>query len=360
VPLAPAPVASPQASGPSDESETAATPSTPTTPTPEAGRIKHVFVISLASPGYEASFGTASQMPYLATTLRPQGKLLSGYSLSDESGLANGIAAISGQPPNASTMANCTTYAEFTSGAKLSSSGVVSGGTGCVYPVEALTIADQLGSARFRWRAYMDGMVDETGKAHNCVHPDSGMPDEPILGGYAARHNPFIYFHSLLDLGDCAVNDVPLSQLDIDLKKADSTPNFSYISPSLCNSGVAGQCPAGAPEGASSADAFLSQLVPRILASAAYKQDGLLMITFSEANATSAETAMPVGTNPLQVGSLLLSRYASGGATDGTPYNPYSLLRSVEDLFGLSHLAKAAGTKVKSFAPALLGESGGD
>src|SRR4051794_29983151 len=35
-------------------------------PKPEAGRIKHVFVVSLASSGYDAAFGsgTASQMPY--------------------------------------------------------------------------------------------------------------------------------------------------------------------------------------------------------------------------------------------------------------------------------------------------------
>jgi hypothetical protein len=48
------------------------------------------------------------------------------------------------------------------------------------------------------------------------------------------------------------------------------------------------------------------------------------------------------------------------GSTDAVAYNPYSLLRSTEDLFGLNNLAKAQATKVKSFTPALLGENSGD
>ena len=47
-------------------------------------------------------------------------------------------------------------------------------------------------------------------------------------------------------------------------------------------------------------------------------------------------------------------------STDAVAYDPYSLLRSTEDLFGLSHLGEADKAKVKSFAPALLGENQGD
>src|SRR3954466_6524175 len=60
---------------------------------PEIGPVKHVFVISLASPGYEQSLGAQSQMPYLSATLRPQGELLSNYTLLGEGPLPNGIAA---------------------------------------------------------------------------------------------------------------------------------------------------------------------------------------------------------------------------------------------------------------------------
>lgn len=342
---------------PASESPPAKQPAAPKESLPEAGRIKHVFVVSLASSGYDAAFGATPQMPYLANTLRPEGELLSGYSLLTGAGLPNGIAAVSGQPPNVQTEENCPTFGEFPASSAVDDKGVVSG-DGCVFPVEALTLADQLVSGRFRWRAYVEGMVDEIGKPDSCVHPDFGGADEPIQGGYAARHNPFVYFHSLLDLGDCAVNDVSLDELSTNLSKLDSTPNYALIAPNLCNAGVTGQCPAGAPDGAASADAFLSQWVPKILASPAFKKDGLLVVAFGELNPPDPAVAVPTG--PPKVGALLVSRFVSPGATDSAAYDPYSLLRTIEDLFGLDHLGMADGTKVKSLAPGLLGETRGD
>jgi phosphatidylinositol-3-phosphatase len=352
-----APLASAEPSAvPSEPAPPAKQPAPPAESLPEAGRIKHVFVISLASSGHDAAFGATPQMPYLAGTLRPEGELLSGYSLLDDAAVPNQIAAISGQPPNAQTEQNCPAFSDFPASASLDSKGVVEG-DGCLYPVEALTLADQLTAGRFKWRGYMEGMVDGAGKPDNCVHPESDGTDEPPPGGYATRSNPFVYFHSLLDLGDCALNDVPLDQLSADLRKIDSTPNYALVSPNLCNAGATGQCPAGSPDGAASADAFLAQWVPKILDSPAYEKDGLLVVTFGELNVadpTAAPTVSP------KVGALLLSRFVSPGATDSAPYDPYSLLRTIEDLFGLDHLGLADGAKVKSLAPGLLGETRGD
>jgi hypothetical protein len=337
---APAPEAAPE---PEPEPE----PTTPAVPAPEAGRVKHVFVVSLASSGYDAAFGATPQMPYLASTLRPQGTLLSGYSLLDTAALPNSLAAVGGQPPSAETKAGCPDYGK------------------CVYSAETLTLADQLGIAKFSWRAYMESMANpETGAPDNCVYPQPGAPAATATGGYSATLNPFVYFHSLLDLGDCASDDVPLTELEKDLKTLKSTPNYSYISPNLCNAGVSGQCAAGTPDGAASADAFLAALVPKILASPAYKADGLLIVSFGQANPAAIDpaTGTPVATtaDPKKVGALLVSQFVSPGSTDAVAYDPYSLLASTEDLFGLSRLAKAEGPKVKSFAPALLGTNGGD
>ncbi|HMJ73483.1 MAG TPA: alkaline phosphatase family protein [Solirubrobacterales bacterium] len=356
-----APLAAPAPASPPPESAPSSEPLPAASAAPEAGRIKHVFVISLTSPGYEAAFGETSQMPYLATQLRPKGELLSGYTLLDAAGVPNGIAAVSGQPPNASTQADCSTYTEFPASAKVDANGVVSG-AGCVYPVETLTIADQLAGGRFDWRAYMEGMVDETGKAANCVHPDADATDAPPPGGYAAAQNPFVNFHSLLDLGDCATNDVPLEQLPVDLRKAEGTANYSYIAPTPCDSGVAGQCPPGSVEGAAAADAFLAKWVPQILASPAYKEDGLLIVTFGAAGAVASDTApAPAPADgPLHVGTLLVSRFVPPGSTKATTLDPYSLLRTTEDLFGLEHLGLASQDKIASFAPELLGETSGD
>ena len=276
---------------------------------PETGPVKHVFVISLTSPGYEQSLGAQSQMPYLSTTLRREGELLSNYTLLGEGPLPNGIAALSGQPPNSATESGCPGYEEFSS-AKASSNGVLAG-SGCVYPVETQTIADQLTIDQLSWRAYVDGMVDPEGKPADCVRPNPGEGSGSTQpGGYAASQNPFAYFHSLLDLGDCSENDVPLQELSKDLAKAEKTPSYSFIAPTPCDAGTAGQCPPGAPEGAASADAFLAAWVPKILAAPAYKADGVLIIAFSATNPPAPGAPAP-SADPLRTGALLLSPFAT-------------------------------------------------
>jgi hypothetical protein len=326
-------------------------------PAPETGPVKHVFVISLSSPGYEQAFGAQSQMPYLSATLRPQGVLLDHYAALDAGALPNGIAAIGGQPPNPATKVGCPEYEAFTTAPN--SKGVLSG-PGCVYPVETMTIADQLTIAQLGWHAYVGGMVDEAGEPANCVHPDPGEPSTAAQpGGYAASQNPFTYFHSLLDLGDCSENDVPLEQLSKDLTKAEKTPGYSFIAPAPCEAGTAAQCVLGAPDGAAAADAFLSAWVPKILASPAYKADGALIVTFSAVNPTSPGGPAPTGEG-LRTGALVVSPFAQPGATDSAAYDTYSLLRSSEDLLGLEPLGLAAGLKVKSFAPSLTEQDAGD
>ena len=339
---------------------------TPKTTTPKPSRVKHVFVITLSSPGYDNAFGAQSQMPYLANTLRPQGELLSNYTLLTDKGLPNYIAMVGGQSPNALTSGDCTTYTEFPGNAQPDGKGNVPG-DGCVYPAQAINLADQLFSARFNWGAYMEDMGNpepvpqgETAPANppqNCVHPDSNAADptqdvrkaDPSTGyagsGYAARHNPFAYFHSLLDLGSCTQKDVPLDQLNGALGAA--TPNFTFISPNLCDTGEPTECNTDVTNpGPAQADKFLSDWVPKILASPAYQQDGVLMITFGEANP---------GVNGAPVGTLLLSKFLTPGSTNGSAFNPFSIFRTVEDLFGLEHIAAATRTGTTSFAPDLIG-----
>jgi hypothetical protein len=322
---------------PAPEPEAPAPPSEPELP--EAGPVKHVFLISLASPGYEAAFGTTSQMPYLSGTLRQQGVLLTNYSLLDEAALANGFAAIGGQAPTAASEADCPEYEQ------------------CLFPAETLDLAGQLTTGRFTWHAYLGDMADPEGQPGSCVHPEPDATEELPTGGYAAKLNPFVFFHSLLDLGDCAANDVPLSELAGDLKKPEDTANFSYIAPNLCDSGFSGQCPEGTVDGAAAADAFLGKLVPEILSSPVYKQDGLVIVSFGaaqpEAVAPPADpAAAPV--DPLKVGGLLISPLLTPGGTDAAPYTPYSLLRSIDELFGLAPLGEAEGKKIRSFGSAFI------
>jgi phosphatidylinositol-3-phosphatase len=309
---------------------------------PEAGPIKHVFLVSLASPGYEAAFGNGAQMPYLAGELRPQGVLLTDYSLLDSAPLPNAFATVAGQPPTEASRAGCPDVEE------------------CLYDVETLTLPDQLAGARLSWHGYFEGMADGEGKPDNCVPPDPAASGAETESGYSPSLNPFVFFHTLLDLGDCDENDVPFDELAGDLKKTDATASFSYISPNLCNAGFRGKCPEGAPDGAVAADAFLAKVVPEILASPAYKADGLVIVSFGAADPAPPTDPGTAPEDPRKVGALLLSPLLAPGGTDGAQYNPYSLLRSVEDLFALEPLGKAGGAKVHSFAPAFTAANGGD
>lgn len=334
--LLPAPAPAPSAPAPQPEAPAEPAPE----PEAEAGPVKHVFLVSLTSPGYDAAFGTASQMPYLSGELRPQGVLLTNYSLLDPAPLPNGFATVGGQAPTADSEAGCTDP------------------EACLYDVETLTLPDQLAAAQLSWHGYFEGMTDAEGKADNCVQPDPAAPEAVTPAGYAPRLNPFVFFHSLLDLGACGESDVPLDELSGDLKKADATANFSYVSPDLCNAGFRDSCPEGTADGAAAADAFLAKVVPEILASPAYKADGLLIVSFGAADPAPPSDPAPV--DPKKTGALLLSPLLAPGGTDGAQYDPYSLLRSIEDMFGLQPLEKAGGAKVHSFASAFAAGNGGD
>src|SRR5262249_47564206 len=164
---APSPLPAPAAPAPAGgEEESPAsktdTPEIPTAAEPSGpvGPIKHVFVISVSSPGYEQSLGKASEMPYLSS-LAPKGQVVPGYRLLSENPLPNNVALVSGQRPNPDTESDCAVYASFPpTAAPEKKSGRVNG-SGCIYPVEALTLADQISGARMTWRGYIEDMADE-------------------------------------------------------------------------------------------------------------------------------------------------------------------------------------------------------
>jgi hypothetical protein len=116
----------------------------------------------------------------------------------------------------------------------------------------------------------------------------------------------------------------------------------------------AAACPSGEPAGAQAADAFLQEVVPMIEASAAYREHGLIVITFGTgqqgaSSSTSAsapagadtETTYPAGsiTSTLTAagapaGALLRSPFLShAGARSASAFNPLAPHESLEALF---------------------------
>jgi hypothetical protein len=308
----------------------------------------HVFVINLENKSYRDVWGEQSEAPYLSRTLRPQGELLTQYFAIGHSSLTNYIAQLSGQGPNPSTSHDCPRYEPF-SATGTASLGQLQG-SGCVYPDSVPTLAGQLSAAGKTWKGYMEDMGTP------CRHPEPGARDTnqnaSADGQYATRHNPFVYFTGITSSPECQSNVVDFSNLAADLTSASSTPNLSYVSPNLCNDGHDSPCADGRPGGLATADEWLRQHVPEILSSAAFKQDGLLVITFDEAEGKeSAESSLPGGAGGGRVGALLLSPLVKAGSANDRPYNHYSLLASIEDAFDLPYLGYAAAPDLNRFGP---------
>ena len=328
--------------------------------------IHHVFVIVLENESASATFGSGSPAPYLSQTLRAQGAYLPKYYGIGHESNDNYIAMVSGEAPNAATQADCQTFSDFASSA-LGPNGQALG-PGCVYPSNVQTIAGQLTDAGLTWRDYNEGMgADPQRESSVCGHPGVNMVDgtqkATATDEYATRHNPFVYFHSIIDDTTlCDTHVVGLDMLTKDLASAADTPNYVFITPDLCDDGHDAPCANGQPGGLAQADGFLRQWVPRITGSPAFKdQNGLLIVTFDEAETDDASSCcgeIPGPGSPLpgifgmgggDVGAVLLSPCIAPGTVSQTPYNHYTMLRSVEDLFALSHLGYAGLSGEQSF-----------
>ena len=394
-----------------------ASPQSPSRITTAAARVHHVFIIVLENKTYSDTFETSPQDPYLQKTLVSKGALLKQYYGTGHVSLDNYISMISGQAPTRDTANDCLPgstggVGNFTDMEQVSitSSGQVVTPGGCIYPASVRTVADQLTAAGLTWKGYMEDMGNDPAReSATCGHPRIGLgtdstnvaepPSEavPQGDGYATRHNPFVYFHSILDSPDCQRRVVNLQKLATDLTRTATTPNLVFITPNLCDDGHDGAgtgapgttCANHDPGGLTSADAFLKAWVPRILRSPAYKKDGLLVITFDESDVIVTEHKDPVSgkitrdstftglsccNEPLgpnlkgvrpgvlnlvnspaltwnvviqgyggdRVGALLLSPFVKPGSSSQVPYNHYSLLKSLEDIFGFrEHLGYA-------------------
>jgi hypothetical protein len=170
------------------------------------------------------------------------------------------------------------------------------------HALPAEDLGTQLTNAGVAWRAYMEGMTAAAG----CMR--SPYP-------YALKHNPFAYYG-----GACPPNVVPIETLDADL--TGTTPDLAWITPDLCHSGH--DC------GLDVAGAWLDGTVARIVSSAAWLSGGVLFIVWDEGDGGDGNVV------PL----IVLTTDAASSRVE-TQYDHYSLLATIEDLFGLPRLGAA-------------------
>lgn len=370
-------------------------------PSPVAKSVRHVFVITLENKNESSTFAANSPAPYLSQTLVQQGALLTNYYGTGHVSLDNYLSTISGQSPTQLTDNDCPTYADMQEAGTTPDGQVV--GTGCVYPASVKTLPDQLTAAGYTWKGYMEDMGNDPAReSATCGHPalnakdltqSAEAPSTAVPEGdqYATRHDPFMYFHSIIDSPSCQKNVVNLTAMQQDLASVSTTANFNYITPNLCNDGHDAPCANGQPGGLVSADAFLQKWIPIIEASPAYQQDGLIIINFDESNygvvASSGGNvtltfigkaccqeqpgpnlaAYPQTTSYGYVpgygnlslskqsfggdvtGAVMISKFIKPGTVSNVPYNHYSMLMSIEDIFHLDHLGYAGQSGLVGF-----------
>jgi hypothetical protein len=127
------------------------------------------------------------------------------------------------------------TYADFVRAGNSMTADGIAAGTGCLYPASVKTLPDQLKVLGKTWRGYVEDMGNDPARESvTCGHPklnstdmtqSAQAPSTNVPNGdqYATRHNPFVYFHSIIDSPDCNNNVVNLNQLTTDLASYDTT-----------------------------------------------------------------------------------------------------------------------------------------
>ena len=172
--------------------------------------------------------------------------------------------------------------------------------------IDAVNLADNLDAKGLSWKGYMESMPSP------CYLTPSGT--------YAPRHNPMVYFDDIYtDSARCASHDVPYSALAGDLASAATTPNFAFITPNLCND--MHDC------SVATGDTWLKNNLPAILNAPACTVDKcLLVLTWDEDDGSQGNQVLTIFAG---------SAAKTGGATSAAAYTHFSLLRTIENIFGL-------------------------
>jgi hypothetical protein len=183
--------------------------------------------------------------------------------------------------------------------------------------IDAPTVADQIEASGRTWREYAENRPLD---CFDGALADGGR-DGP--GVYRRKHAPAISFDSIRgDPARCA-NLVDL------LAFQPGDANYSLIIPNQCHS--AHDCKI------TQADTWLAGFAPKVLDSDAFKAGGLLVVTFDEGGGSD-----PGGGH---IATIVISPDVPAGFRADTPYDHYSLLRTVEDAWGLGCLADACAAQ---------------
>jgi phospholipase C len=179
------------------------------------------------------------------------------------------------------------------------------------YNLPQTNLVDMLEPAGVSWKAYLEN------------YPGACFAGVSMGALYARKHNPFISFDDVRTNPQRCANLVNADQLPVDLT-AGHLPRLSFYVPNLKDD-------AHDTSVAYSAR-WLQGFLDPLLADPRFTTGTLVVITFDETDDfRGGPAAKPLYT-------VLLGPMVRAGAVDARPYTHYSLLRTVEEAFGLGTL----------------------
>jgi hypothetical protein len=182
-----------------------------------------------------------------------------------------------------------------------------------VYDLDDANLADQIQAAGKTWRVFAENVPI------NCFVGEVASNGSDGIGLYVRKHNPAISFTDISRSPAHCANITDLTHFD------STAANYALIIPNMCND--MHDC------SVATGDNFLKGFVPQILSSPAWQGDGVLFITWDE------------GTTSLGGGGgvplIVISTRVAKGFRSAIAYNHYSLLRTIEDAWGMECLNHA-------------------
>ncbi len=265
------------------------------------GAIKTVFIVMMENTDWTAVKGSGSY-PYVNNVLLPSSAYANNYMTTwghpslpnyvgleagDPMGLTNG----SWVPPTNST--NTTAH-----------------------------LVTQLRTAGISWKYYAESLP---GNGTRCNIADPGTP-------YSLDHNAFVYFDDVRnDAAYCQSHERPYSEFAGDLTN-NTVPAYNFIVPNDWDQGE--KLASGSNCMACQADNFLKSEIPKIQASAAYKNGGAILVVWDEYGYNGARPH----------GMIVNSPYGKKNYSNNISYNHGSTLRTVQEIFGVGPFLRQAAT----------------
>ena len=228
--------------------------------------------------------------------------------------------------------------------------------------IEGPNLATQLHAKGLAWRAYLENLPEPGSLA--IVSPESATEPAAL---YAAKHTGFTNFASVHEEPELAHELVGFDAWGTDLRDG-SVPAFALVVPNQCNEmhGIdSPKAPADCAKGddrlVRRGDAVVGQLVAGIKASPIWTHGNTaVVITWDEDGKADRIPGSPQACcvidahNPGggHIPTIVITNHGPHGRRDPTAYDHYSLLRTIEDAFGLDgHLRHAGDANVHPMAP---------